>query len=250
VVTGGGTGIGLAIARELADAGAKVTLMARNQERVQAQAAQLAEQSGVEAQGVQVDVSDEASVKSAFATAVKQFGPINILVNNAGVAESAPFAKTSLASWQKTMDVNATGVFLCCQQVISGMVEAGWGRIVTVASTAGLKGYRYVTAYVASKHAVIGLTRALALELARKGVTVNAVCPGYTDTDIVASSLQNIVAKTGQTEAQALQALTADNPQARLVKPAEVATAVGWLCGAGSDAITGQAISVSGGEVM
>ncbi len=187
---------------------------------------------------------------AAFDAARGGFGPVHLLVNNAGQAHSAPFAKTSIELWRQMLDVNLTGSFLCSQAALPDMLAAGFGRIVNVASTAGLVGYQYVSAYVASKHGVIGLTRSLALELARKPVTVNAVCPGYTETDIVAGTIANIAAKTGRSAEQARAELTRSNPQGRLVQPQEVANAVAWLCLPGSEAITGQAISVSGGEVM
>jgi len=175
---------------------------------------------------------------------------MEILINNAGQASSAPFLKTDAELWRRMMTINLDGTFHCIQEALPGMLAAGWGRIVNIASTAGLIGYPYVTAYCASKHGVIGLTRALALELAAKGVTVNAVCPGFTDTDIVKDAVANIVAKTGRTPEEARAQLAAQNPQKRLVQPGEVANAVAWLCLPGSDAITGQAIAVAGGEVM
>ncbi len=247
VVTGGGRGIGEAIARVLAGRGARVTIMGRDQVRLAQTAAALGGADLVRAVGI--DVADPASVAVAFDAARAAFGPVHLLVNNAGQAHSAPFAKTSIELWRQMLDVNLTGSFLCSQAVLPDMLAAGFGRIVNVASTAGLVGYQYVSAYVASKHGVIGLTRSLALELARKPVTVNAVCPGYTETDIVADTIANIAAKTGRSAEQARAELTRSNPQGRLVQPQEVANAVAWLCLPGSEAITGQAISVSGGEV-
>jgi NAD(P)-dependent dehydrogenase (short-subunit alcohol dehydrogenase family) len=199
---------------------------------------------------VTADIADADSVARAFATAAEQTGPVSMLVNNAGQAHSAPFLKTDAALWQRMLDVNLTGTFLCTQAALPAMLDAGWGRIVNVASTAGLIGYGYVSAYCAAKHGVIGLTRALALETAAKGVTVNAVCPGYTETDIVRDAVANIVGKTGRTEEQARAELAARNPQRRLVQPEEVADAVAWLCQPSAAAITGQAIPVAGGEVM
>ena len=196
------------------------------------------------------DVADADSVAAAFAQARAALGPIAILVNNAGQAESAPFHKTSLALWQRMLGVNLTGSFLCAQAALPDMLQGGWGRIVNIASTAGQKGYPYVSAYVAAKHGVVGLTRALALEVAKKGITVNAVCPGYTDTDILKDSIANVVAKTGRSEEEALAEFSAGNPQGRVVQPGEVADAVRWLCGAAAASINGQSISVSGGEVM
>jgi NAD(P)-dependent dehydrogenase (short-subunit alcohol dehydrogenase family) len=198
---------------------------------------------------VVADVVDASQVRDALAAARERAGPVTLLVNNAGQAESAPFAKTSLELWQRMLAVNLTGSFLCAQAVLPDMLQAGWGRIVNVASTAGLKGYAYVTAYSAAKHGVIGLTRSLALELAKKGITVNAVCPGYTDTDILRDSIANVVAKTGRSTDDARAEFAAGNPQGRIVSPHEVADAVRWLCGDGASSITGQSISVSGGEV-
>ena len=190
------------------------------------------------------------SVKKAFDSARARFGEIAILVNNAGQAASAPFLKTDPALWRRMMAVNLDGTFHCTQAALAGMLAAGWGRIINIASTAGLTGYGYVTAYCAAKHGVVGLTRALAVEIATKGVTVNAVCPGFTDTDIVKEAVANIVAKTGRTAEQAQAELASRNPQKRLVRPEEVANAVAWLCLPGSEAITGQAIAVAGGELM
>lgn len=263
VVTGGGRGIGLAISEALAAAGAAVTVMGRDAATLQDALATIAERAaGPAADGAavasvrarlhaeSVDIGDEGSVAGAFTRTAAALGPVAILVNNAGQAGSAPFVKTDLALWRRMMAVNLDGTFLCCKAVLPGMLAAGGGRIVNVASTAGLIGYQYVSAYVASKHGVIGLTRALALELATKGITVNAVCPGYTETDIVRDAVANIVAKTGRTEEQARAELARSNPQKRLVQPAEVANAVAWLCLPGSESVTGQAISVSGGETM
>nr|WP_316644220.1 SDR family NAD(P)-dependent oxidoreductase [uncultured Roseateles sp.] len=248
VVTGGGSGIGAAIARGLLQDGYAVTLMGRNLAKLQAQQAELSTLGRV---GMQtVDVADEAAVQAAFAASTAELGPIAVLVNNAGQAESAPLQRTSLALWQQMLSVNLTGTFLCSREVLTGMTERRQGRIINVASTAALKGYAYVAAYVAAKHGVLGLTRAMALELARKGITVNAVCPGYTETEIVDSAIARIVSKTGRTEEEARAELSAGNPQGRMVQPDEVAQAVRWLARAESSSITGQAIAVCGGEVM
>lgn len=247
LVTGAARGIGAAIVQALAADGAAVTLLGRRRDTLQA----LADQLPAETRRcvVVADVADPGAVAQAVAEARAALGPLHILVNNAGQAESAPFGKTSLALWQRMLDVNLNGTFVCTQAVLPDLLAGGWGRIVNIASTAGQKGYAYVSAYVAAKHGVVGLTRALALELAAKGVTVNAVCPGYTDTDIVRDSVANVVAKTGRSAAEALATFAASNPQHRLVQPAEVADAVRWLCGSAAAAITGQSISVSGGEV-
>jgi NAD(P)-dependent dehydrogenase (short-subunit alcohol dehydrogenase family) len=248
VVTGGGRGIGATIAAALAGEGATVSVLGRDPARLDARVRSLG--GGTRAQGVAVDVTDEASVKSAFAAVRARFGRVDILVNNAGQAESAPLAKTDLALWQRMLAANLTGTFLCTREALPEMTARGAGRIVNVASTAGLVGYAYVAAYCAAKHGVVGLTRAAALECAKTGVTVNAVCPGYTETDMVGDAVANIVAKTGKTESEARAALVARNPQGRMVRPEEVASAVLWLCLPASSSITGQAIAVAGGEVM
>jgi len=246
VITGGGRGIGAAVAQALAGKGARVTLLGRDAQRLQAQVAALGER----ARGDVADVTDAEAVTRAFEAAAAAFGPVDILVNNAGTVRTQPFHRTDRTVWDDMLAVNLTGTYLCTQRALPGMLQRDFGRVVNIASTAGLKGYAYVTAYCAAKHGVIGLTRALALEIARTNVTVNAVCPGYTDTDIVRDAVGSIAAKTGRSAAQALSAITAANPQQRLVRPEEVANAVLWLCLPGAEAVTGQAISVSGGEVM
>ena len=248
VVTGGGRGIGASIAAVLAREGATVSVLGRDATRLAAQVAALGGEA--KAQAVGVDVTDEASVRGAFASIRERFARVDILVNNAGQAKSAPFARTDLALWRHLIDANLTGTFLCTREVLPEMTRRGSGRIVNVASTAGLLGYAYVSAYCAAKHGVIGLTRAVALEAAKSGVTVNAVCPGYTETEIVADAVANIVSKTGKSEADARAALVARNPQGRMILPEEVASAVVWLCLPGSGSITGQAIAIAGGEVM
>jgi NAD(P)-dependent dehydrogenase (short-subunit alcohol dehydrogenase family) len=244
VVTGGGRGIGAAVATALAAEGARLTLLGRNESQLKEQSEALPL-----AQAICCDVTDEAAVAAAFAEARRAFGPVAILVNNAGAAESAPFVRTSLELLRRMLDVNLVGTFLCTRAVLPDMLGAGFGRIVNVASVAGLKGAAYVSAYCAAKHGVIGLTRALALETATKGVTVNAVCPSYTDTDMARAAIANIVAKTGRRAADAEMELVRKNPQGRLIRPDEVAATVLWLCAPGSEAITGQAIALAGGEV-
>ncbi len=246
LVTGAARGIGAAIARTLAEEGATLTLLGRNEAALSALAKELPGSHGI----VVADVAKADEINAAFERARTERGALHILVNNAGQAESAPFAKTSFELWQRMLAVNLTGTFLCSQAALPQMLGQGGGRIVNIASTAAQKGYAYVAAYVAAKHGVLGLTRSLALEVAQKGITVNAVCPGYTETDILRESIANVVAKTGRSEADAMAEFAKGNPQQRIVQPQEVADTVRWLCGSGAAAITGQAISVSCGEVM
>lgn len=243
IVTGGGTGIGAATARALAAEGARVTLIGRRREPLE-----------IAATGTgffaTADVTDRAQVDRAFDQAREMQGPITILVNNAGAAESAPFRKIDAAGWRRMLGVNLDGVFHCCQAALPDLLEAEGGRIVTIASTAGLTGYRYTAAYTAAKHGAVGLMRALAAELASTNVTANAVCPGFTDTDLVAQAVATISDKTGRSAAEARAELASLNPQGRLVTPDEVAAAVVWLCLPESRSMTGQAIAIAGGEVM
>lgn len=248
VVTGGGRGIGAAIARRLVDAGAHVTLIGRGLANLQQQMKQLGGTGRV--QTFTADVSQKRRVSEAFNRARASYGEVSILINCAGQTESAPFLQTDEALWQRLLSVNLTGTYHCCAAALPDMLHQGFGRIVNIASTAGLTGYRYVAAYCASKHGVVGLTRALAIELADRNITVNAVCPGYTETDMVTRTVNNIVARTGRSEDEARAALTRFNPQHRLIQPQEVANTVAWLCLPGSESITGQAIAVAGGEVM
>ncbi|GAB3346410.1 SDR family NAD(P)-dependent oxidoreductase [Bordetella tumulicola] len=222
--------------------------MGRNQTALDEAVAALGSQATVRA--VVADIADEAAVRAAFEQATRDAGAVDILVNNAGQAVSQRFDRTDAALWQSMLAVNLTGTFHCTQAALPGMLAAGWGRIINVASTAGLIGYAYTSAYCAAKHGVMGLTRALALEVARRGITVNAVCPGFTETNIVREAVSNIVSKTGRTAEAARDELAARNPQGRLVQPEEVAQAVAWLALPASASINGQAIAVDGGEVM
>ena len=246
LVTGATRGIGAEIAAALAADGARVTLLGRDAARLTEVSARIGERA---AATVTADITRADAVREAFAAARRQLGPVHILVNNAGQAASAKFADTDEALWNRLLGVNLTGTYLCTREAVPDMLEAGFGRIVNIASIAGLRGAAYVSAYAASKHAVIGLTRSLALEYAARNITVNAVCPGYTDTEMVRQAIGNIMQKTGRSESEALAALTITNPQRRLITPAEVSNAVIWLCRPGTESVTGQSIVIAGGEV-
>ncbi len=250
IVTGGSRGIGAAIADELARLGADLTLIGRNADTLAQTAGGLQTRHQVTATPAVADVTDETTIAAAFDAIRARVPQPEILINNAGGATSAPFTRLTEDQWQTALALNLTSAYRCTQQIVPAMLDGGYGRIVNVASTAGLTGYRYVAAYCAAKHGVIGLTRALALELASKGVTVNAVCPGFTETDMLDQSVQNIVDKTGRSADEARAQLAAGNPQGRLIQPEEVATTVGWLCLPASSAINGQAVAVDGGEVL
>jgi NAD(P)-dependent dehydrogenase (short-subunit alcohol dehydrogenase family) len=247
VVTGASRGIGAVIAAALVAEGVRVSLLGRDAGAL----ARVAKELGGDACALAIttDVTDSTSVRSAFAAARERFGPVQLLINNAGQAASAKFTETDEALWNRLIAVNLNGTYLCSRQAVPDMLQARFGRIVNVASIAGLRGAAYISAYVSSKHAVIGLTRSLALEYATRNITVNAVCPGYVDTDIVKSAVANIMSKTGRSESEALAALVATNPQRRLIEPREVADTVMWLCRPGSESVTGQSIVLAGGEV-
>jgi len=254
-ITGAGRGIGAAIALAFAKEGANLSLSGRSVATLNAQKKILEQSSpSVKVHLSVMDLADTDSVMAAYRSNQDALGPVDILINNAGQAVSQPFAKTDMALWQQMLSVNLTGTYLCIQAALPDLLSAGAqgkaARIVNIASTAGLKGYAYVSAYAAAKHGVMGLTRSLALELARKGVTVNAICPGFTETDMVLESIANIVAKTGQSEAQAREALVAQNPQKKMIQPEEVAQCVMWLCSEAATSVNGQAIAIDGGETM
>ncbi len=259
IVTGAGRGIGLAIAQTLAEAGAQIILLGRDLPRLQQAAASLPLSQPLSQPNsdpsrahfcLAVDIADESAVLRAFENIRAACPRVDILINNAGQAESAPLARTDSALWQRMLGVNLNGSFYCSRAVVGAMLKQDYARIINVASTAGLVGYAYVSAYCAAKHGVIGLTRSMALEAAGTSLTVNAVCPGYTETDMVSDAVRNIAAKTGRSEQDARASLSANNPQGRLITPQEVAQTVLWLCQPHAASITGQAISISGGEVM
>jgi NAD(P)-dependent dehydrogenase (short-subunit alcohol dehydrogenase family) len=246
LVTGAGRGIGEAIAARLVAEGARVTVLSRTQGEIDAVAMRL----GQAVQALQADVTQAEETRLAFEQAAASFGPVDILVNNAGRARSALLHKAPDDLWHEMLSINLTGTYHGIRAALPGMLERSFGRIVNISSTSGLRGYPYVAAYCAAKHGVIGLTRALALEVAQRHVTVNAVCPGFTETALVQDAIANIRKVTGRSAEAAREALTRTNPQGRLIDPAEVAHAVAWLCLPGSESVTGQSIAVAGGEVM
>lgn len=249
-VTGASRGIGAAIASELASLGANVSISGRDEAALAEQETAISATAGVNAASHIMDVTEPTQISQVLENSAADFGSIDILVNNAGAATSAPFAKVGLKAWNDLLEINLTGPFLCTQAVLPAMIENGFGRIINVASTASLKGYGYVAPYCASKHGLLGLTRALAVEFAKSSVTFNAVCPGFTETDIAARTIDTMVEKTGRSAEEAYAELAKFNPQGRLVAPAEVAQAVGWLALPASSSFNGQAIAVDGGEVM
>jgi NAD(P)-dependent dehydrogenase (short-subunit alcohol dehydrogenase family) len=249
VVTGGGKGIGAAVARSLAAAGAEVLVAARTRSDVDRVAADLVAD-GHAAWAESCDVTDPDQIAALAKAALERLGQVDVLVNNAGIAHSAPLKAISLPTWNRIFAVNVTGTFLCTQAFVPGMVERGWGRVVNVASIAGRSGAPYIAAYSASKHAVLGFTRSVAAEVATSGVTVNAVCPGYVDTDMTRDSVERIVEKTGRAPEQVVEAIRRTSPQNRLLDPEEVAFLVLSLCDPRAKGINGQAIVQDGGSLL
>lgn len=247
VITGGGRGIGRAVARGLAEAGAAVVVSARSTGEIEAVAEEL-RADGLSAHAVRCDVADESSVKAMALEAHERLGTVDIIVNNAGIALSNPVKRLPLEEWDRILAINATGTFLCTQAFLAGMLERGWGRVINVASVAGLRGGQYIAAYTASKHAQVGFTRALAIEVAAQGVTVNAICPGYVDTPMTEYSVSRIVEKTGITPEEALGHILELSPQKRLIRPEEIAHVALMLCHEDGEGINGQAIAIDGGE--
>ena len=246
-VTGGGRGIGRAIVLRLAGAGARIVVAARSTAEVQAVAAEV-ERAGGQALPVHCDVTSAASVQASVEETRRRFGPVDVLVNNAGVAESAPFTRLDRELWDRTLAVNLTGTYLCMREVLGSMIERRWGRIINIASTAAQQGYAYTAAYCAAKHGVLGLTRSVALEVERHGITVNAICPGWVDTEMTAASIARIVETTGRAASAARAELEAMNPQGRLIRPDEVAALAFWLVGDAASGLTGQAYNVDNGR--
>lgn len=244
VITGASRGIGAAIAARLAKGGAETVLIGRDAKALAEQTRRIRNSCAVIC-----DVTSAAQITKRFSELLAR-GSADILINNAGAAESAPFAKTDDAMLERMLSVNLVSAFRCSRAVLPLMLEGGYGRIVNVASIAGLRGYAYVTAYVAAKHALVGFTRALAMETVLTGITVNAVCPGYTDTDLVRGAASVIAEKSGRGEDEVVHEMIRTNPQGRLIRPEEVAETVAWLCGPETNSITGQAIAIAGGEIM
>jgi 3-hydroxybutyrate dehydrogenase len=251
LITGGGRGIGRAIALEFAQEGADVVLAARSRDQVESVAREISDQFHTKALPVACDVSDLQSVEKMFAQAKESFGRLpDIMVNNAGIAESAPFTKTTDDLWRRHIEINLSGTFYCTRAVVPEMIERGWGRIINISSIAGKTGAPYVAAYSASKHGVLGLTRSAALELASKGITVNAICPGYVDTDMTTRGIENITRKTRLSAEEALDSIRKMSPQNRIISAEEVAALALLLASEDGRGINGQAINIDGGTVL
>jgi NAD(P)-dependent dehydrogenase (short-subunit alcohol dehydrogenase family) len=250
LITGGSRGIGAAISNALAALGADISLVARDLKTLEIQSNHLKSEFGVNVFSTSTDITNEKEIESSFKKSEKINGAVDILINNAGIGKSMPFHKMDLDFWKTTLDLNLTGTFLCTKQVYENMRERGYGRIINISSTVGLRGYPYIAAYAASKHAVIGLTRTLALEAVKKGITVNAICPGYTETDLVSEAIDNIAKTSGRDKVTIKTEIENMSPMGRLVTPEEVAESAAWLCLPSSASVTGQAIVVAGGSVM
>lgn len=244
LVTGGGTGIGEAIALALAAEGAEVTITGRRPEALADTAAK-----SPRIHPLVMDVNDETSVVDGTAAAISERGPITIHVANAGIAETSPFVRTKLEFWRKVMTTNLDGVFLTCREVVPGMLETGWGRIITISSIAGLKGLKYGAAYSASKHGVIGLTRVLSEEYMNKGITANAICPGYVRTPIVERNTELIMERSGLSREDAEASMASTNRHQKLIEVSEISAAAMWLCGPGSQSVSGQTVEIAGGQI-
>ena len=244
LISGGGTGVGSAIARSFADAGANVTIIGRSEQPLLEVAGQLPN-----TRALCADVTDRESIERMLEKARAEHGPVNVTIANAGAVESTPFKRMTSEQWQQSLAVNLTGTFNLFQSTLDEMTEAGWGRLISIASTAGLKGYPYVSGYCAAKHGVIGLVKALALETAKKGITVNALCPGFVETPMLERSIENIMQKTAMSREQARSALSKDNPMGGFIQPEEVAQTALYLCTQGATSINGQAIAINGGEI-
>lgn len=250
LVTGGGRGIGRAIAFAFAREGARIAVLARTLEQIETVAAQIAKECGVDTMHAECDVSIKESVEHAFLTVRERFGQIDVLVNNSGIAESAPLVRTSDEMWDRHIAINLNGTFYCTRAALPLMLDRGWGRIINIASVAGKTGAPYISAYTASKHGVVGMTRSVALEVATRGVTVNAICPGYVETDMATHAIENIMAKTSKTTDEARDILNRMSPQNRLITPEEVAALALLLASEEGRGINGQAINVDGGSVL
>ena len=249
LVTGGGRGIGATVARTFASAGHRVVVASRTANEIEELAENLRDEGGL-AIALTCDVQKPEDVTRLTAAAVSEFGPIEVLINNAGIGHAAPLHKTTLADWNRVFAVNATGTFLCLQACLPEMLTSGWGRVVNVASVAGLAGGRYISAYSASKHAVLGLTRSAAAEVVGRGVTINAICPGYVDTPMTRDTIENLQSRSGMSEAEALAAILETTRQPRLIAPEEVASSVYYLCGESAASIHGQSIVIDGGGMQ